>query len=78
MCCNNMWFYIDMSHREWAVCGYEGFFGVVFIVVCRSSSVCNQITLNYDARSTTHQSHKSVSYSRFSSVLLIELVTSLK
>ena len=20
-----MWFYIDMSHCEWAVCGYEGF-----------------------------------------------------
>ena len=19
-----MWFYIDMSHCEWAVCGYEG------------------------------------------------------
>jgi len=25
MYCNNMWFYIDMSHCEWAVCGYEGF-----------------------------------------------------
>ena len=25
MCCNNMWFFIDMSHCEWAVCGYEGF-----------------------------------------------------
>ena len=25
MCCNNMWCYIDMSHCEWAVCGYEGF-----------------------------------------------------
>ena len=25
MCCNNMWFYIDMSHCEWAMCGYEGF-----------------------------------------------------
>jgi hypothetical protein len=35
MCCNNMWFYIDMSHCEWAVCGYEGIFGVAFIVVCR-------------------------------------------
>ena len=46
MCCNNMWFYIDMSHCEWAVCGYEGFFGVVFIVVCRSSSVCNQIKVH--------------------------------
>ena len=33
MCCNNMWFYIDMSHCEWAVCGYEGFFCVGFIVV---------------------------------------------
>ena len=28
-----------MSHCEWAVCGYEGFFGVGFTVVCRSSSV---------------------------------------
>jgi len=27
MCCNNMWFYTDMSHCEWAVCGYEIFFG---------------------------------------------------
>ena len=43
MCCNNMWCYTDMSHCEWAVCGYEGFFGVVFIVLCRYSSVCNQI-----------------------------------
>jgi hypothetical protein len=24
MCCNNAWFYTDMSHCEWAVCGYEG------------------------------------------------------
>ena len=46
MCCNNMWCYIDMSHCEWAVCGYEGFFGVVFIVVCRYSSVYNQITVH--------------------------------
>jgi len=28
------------------VCGYEGFFGVGFIVVCRSSSVCNQIKVH--------------------------------
>jgi len=25
-----MWCYIDMSHCEWAVCGYEGFFLVLF------------------------------------------------
>jgi hypothetical protein len=25
MCCNNMWCYIDMSHCELAVCGYEGY-----------------------------------------------------
>ena len=25
MCCNNMWYYIDMPHCEWAVCGYEGY-----------------------------------------------------
>ena len=43
MCCNNMWCYTDMSYCEWAVCGYEGFFGVGFIFVCRYSSVCNQI-----------------------------------
>jgi len=35
-----------MSHCEWAVCGYEGFFGVGFIVVCRYSSVCNQINVH--------------------------------
>jgi hypothetical protein len=35
-----------MSHCEWAVCGYEGFFGVGFIVVCRYSSVCNQIKVH--------------------------------
>ena len=61
MCCNNMWCYIDMSHCEWAVCGYGGFFGVGFIVVCRSSWVCSQIkvhTLNYDARSTTYRMSK--------------------
>ena len=46
MCCNNMLCYIDMSHYEWAVCGYEGFIGVGFIVVCRSSSVCNQIKVH--------------------------------
>ena len=45
MCCNNMWYYTDMSHCEWAVCGYEGFSGVGFIVVCRYSSVCNQMLL---------------------------------
>jgi len=22
MCCNNTWCYTDMSHCEWAVCGY--------------------------------------------------------
>jgi len=32
MCCNNMWFYIDMSHCEWAVCVYEGFFGVIYML----------------------------------------------
>ena len=42
----NMWCYTYMSHCEWAVCGYEGFFGVGFIVVCRSSSVCNQIKVH--------------------------------
>ena len=41
-----MWCYIDMSHCEWTVCGYEGFFGVGFIVVCRYSSVCNQIKVH--------------------------------
>jgi hypothetical protein len=60
MCCNNMWCHIDMSHCEWAACGYEGLFGVGFIVVCRYSSVCNQIKLHTSgcsevARSTTHQ-----------------------
>jgi len=34
MCRNNVWSYIDMSYCEWAVCGYEGYFGVGFIVVC--------------------------------------------
>ena len=34
-----------MSHCEWAVCGYEGFFGVGFIAVCRYSSVYNLINL---------------------------------
>ena len=28
------------------MCGYDGFFGVAFIVVCRSSSVCNQIKVH--------------------------------
>jgi len=46
MCCNNMWCYTDMSHCEWAVCGYEGFYGVGFIAVCRYSSVCNQIKVH--------------------------------
>jgi hypothetical protein len=46
MCCNNMCCYTDMSHCEWAVCGYEWFFGVGFIVVCRYSSVCNQIKVH--------------------------------
>jgi len=46
MYCNNTWCYTDMSHCEWAVCGYEGFFGVGFIVVCRYSSVCNQIKVH--------------------------------
>jgi len=46
MCCNNMWCYTDVSHCEWAVCGYEGFFGVGFTVVCRYSSVCNQIKIH--------------------------------
>ena len=32
MYCNNMWFYIDMSHCEWAVCGYEGFL-VLFLLL---------------------------------------------
>ena len=32
MCCNNMWFYIDMSHFEWAVCGYEGFLVLVSLL----------------------------------------------
>ena len=32
MCCNNMWFYIDMSHCEWAVCGYEGFLVLVSLL----------------------------------------------
>ena len=45
MCCNNMWCYIDISHCEWAVCGMR-VFGVVFIVVCRSSSVYNQIKVH--------------------------------
>ena len=33
MCCNNMWFYIDMSHCERAVCGCEGFLVVSFLYV---------------------------------------------
>jgi len=32
MCCNNMWCYIDMSHCEWAVCGYEGFLVLVSLL----------------------------------------------
>ena len=28
------------------MCGYEGFFGVGFIVVCRYSSVCKQIKVH--------------------------------
>jgi hypothetical protein len=38
MCCNNMWFYIYMSHCEWAVCGYEGFlvlFSLLYIGLVR-------------------------------------------
>ena len=38
MCCNNMWFYIDMSHCEWAVCGYEGFlvlFSLLYVGLVR-------------------------------------------
>ena len=27
-----MWFYIDMSHCEWAVCGYEVFLVVVSLL----------------------------------------------
>ena len=32
MCCNNMWCYTDMSHCEWAVCGYEGFLVLVSLL----------------------------------------------
>ena len=32
MCCNNMWCYIDMSHCEWAVCGYGGFLVLVSLL----------------------------------------------
>ena len=38
MCCNNMWFYIDMFHCEWAVCGYEGFsvlFSLLYVGLVR-------------------------------------------
>ena len=38
MCCNNMWCYIDMSHCEWAVCGYEGFlvlFSLLYVGLVR-------------------------------------------
>ena len=38
MCCNNMWSYIDMSHCEWAVCGYEGFlvlFSLLYVGLVR-------------------------------------------
>ena len=38
MCCNNMWFYIYMSHCEWAVCGYEGFlvlFSLLYVGLVR-------------------------------------------
>jgi len=38
MCCNNMWFYIDMFHSEWAVCGYEGFsvlFSLLYVGLVR-------------------------------------------
>ena len=52
MCCNNMWCYTDMSHCEWAVCGYEGFFVVGFIVVCRYSSVRKQIKVHTVAAAT--------------------------
>ena len=27
-----MWCYIDMSHCEWAVCGYEGFLVLVSLL----------------------------------------------
>jgi hypothetical protein len=32
MCFNNMWCYIDMSHCEWAVCGYVGFMVLVSLL----------------------------------------------
>ena len=32
MCCNNMWCYTDMSHCEWAVCGFEGFLVMVSLL----------------------------------------------
>ena len=38
MCCNNMWFYIDKSHYEWAVCGYDGFlvlFSLLYVGLVR-------------------------------------------
>ena len=33
-----MWFYIDMFHCEWAVCGYEGFsvlFSLLYVGLVR-------------------------------------------
>ena len=33
MCCNNMWFYIDMSHCEWAVCVDMRVFLVLFTLL---------------------------------------------
>ena len=85
MCCNNMWFYIDMFHCEWAVCGYEGFsvlfsllyVGLVWFVIrlkyipvaagrreIKNTKSDIQLvflsTLNYDARSTTHQIYNLV------------------
>jgi len=32
MCCNKTWCYTDMSHCEWAVCGYEGFLVLVSLL----------------------------------------------
>ena len=62
MCCNNMWFYIDMSHCEWAVCGYEDFFGVG---VGWYSSVCNQIKVHTRGCREVVKSGLSCSYSTY-------------
>jgi hypothetical protein len=54
MCCNSAWCYTDMSHCEWAVCGYGGYCGWWFHCCVYFNLITRLTTPTYSNETTTH------------------------